>query len=100
MNSFYLFINIPPKKILYQMKYLFFRSREGTALFLLFCFVFTGVRLVYNLVLVSAVQSESAVCVYRYNSEHIQTHHCKSTDSWSLFFLLIFFTEKPSNRMT
>lgn len=63
MNSFYLFINIPPKKILYQMKYLFFRSRDGTALFLLFCFVFTGVRLVYNLVLVSAVQSESAVCV-------------------------------------
>ena len=48
------------------MKHLLCRSREGTALFLLFCFVFIGVRLVYNLVLVSAVQSESAVCACIY----------------------------------
>ena len=46
------------------MKYLFFRSRGVKALFLLFCFVFIGVRLVYNPVLVSGVQSESAVCVF------------------------------------
>lgn len=62
MSSFYLFTNILPKKILYQIKYLYFRSREAQH-FLLFRFDFTGVRLVYNLVLVSAVQSESAVCV-------------------------------------
>ena len=48
------------------MKHLLCRSREGTALFLLYCFVFIGVRLVYNLVLVFAVQSESAVCVCIY----------------------------------